>query len=168
MYFKILEGTATYDLLLAFQEKIKECKAAAKAFSDEQGATAYAGKRGTVGGGIGALCFDSKPEGYKLVQAPNYYYPKSIKANNALHDVIAALPTVTNKELNAIVGYKAGLTSEGDHMYFSDRPGVTWGEGWIAIDTGRLGLKDNADAIEILESEWRALTTKPQPVAEAL
>lgn len=165
MYYKIEAGTPTYEKLLELQGRITACNKAARELSEQQGAATYAASSRTVGGGIAALCFASKPAGYKLVQAPNYYYPKSIKANSALHDAIAALPLVTNKELNDLLGYVAGLTSEGERMYFSTRPGVTWGEGWVAVDAGRSGLKGNADAVEILESEWRALTAKPQPVA---
>ncbi|UOR06272.1 hypothetical protein MUN82_04050 [Hymenobacter aerilatus] len=160
MKFKIVKGTALFEKLSELQAKCTECNKAARALADQQGANGFASGRNMIAGGIAALCFDDKPEGYRLLQQPNYYYPKVTKANRPLHDAIAALPTVGNDDLNGLLNYKFQTVCDGDKMYWASRPGVIWGEEQILVDTGKAKYEPVADMIEILESEYLRLQGK--------
>lgn len=165
MKFKILKGTALYNDLLALQGRINDANKAAKALSVKYGAYGYAGGRG-VGGGIRALCYREKPEGFKLVQHPDYYYPKvSLKVNRGLVDEIAALPVVHNSDLNALLGFASGMTIDEATGGFRHTmsPGIRWDEmalDFALVDTGAGTCKPHQDLIEILESEYLALQGK--------
>lgn len=164
MKYKILANSPLFDALCALRDKIKLADAAAKALSDKCGAYAYSGGRG-VGGGIRALCFKEKPEHYKLLQYPDFYYPKvSLKVNRELVNELAALPEVKDAELNELVGFKSGMTVDEVSGGFrrTQRPGIVWNENAdvALLDTGHGTCAPHTDLIEILESEYLALQGK--------
>jgi hypothetical protein len=164
MKYKILPNTPLFEALVALRDKIKAADAVAKALSDKCGAYAYSGGRG-VGGGIRALCFKEKPEHFKLLQYPDYYYPKvSLKVNRELVNELAALPEVKDAELNELVGFKSGMKIDELSGGFrrTQRPGIMWDEktGIALLDTGEGSCAPHPDLVEILESEYLALQGK--------
>jgi hypothetical protein len=160
MKFKVIVGSETYTKLLAIHEKGNIYKQQADTLAESLGAHDYCSGRGAYGG-IRALCFKEKPEGYKLLQAPDFYYPKSIKKNDAVLEAIAKLPQVTNEELCEPLGFKRQSFSFEGNIYMTSRPGVDFGGDYILLDVPE-GAKFQAgpDVVEILESEYLALQGK--------
>ena len=161
MKFQVSKGTATFAALSAVMDKIAACNKQARELSEAHGADAYASGSRYVGGGIAALCYKQKPEGFKLLQYPNYYYPKALKANRPLLDALAALPKVENAELNEVVGFKNQTVCKDGGMFFCTHYGVkVYPEHFLLAMTEGVEFEAGPDLVELLESQYLALQGK--------
>jgi DNA-directed RNA polymerase subunit N (RpoN/RPB10) len=167
MKFKISKGTETFNKLVELKEKVITVNEAARAVVNELGASKYCHRSHHLAGGISALVFDKKPEGYKEVgeKYQNFFYPKV--ANKAALEKIESLTLVEFDDLNKIVGFKAPQTvsSERGIMWIST-VGLTWAEHGIPEEDMVMDIENGckytppADVVEILESEYEKLRTK--------
>ncbi|HAH24928.1 MAG TPA: hypothetical protein DCL77_14440 [Prolixibacteraceae bacterium] len=111
MYFKIEKGTEVFNKLDVLHGRIQEVNKTAKELVKKLGGNRYCGDQNRLAGGIDAIEFEQKPEGYRSVGGKwdNLYLPNARnKVNNQL---IAELPTLQYDELNSIVGFKGPQTA---------------------------------------------------------
>lgn len=164
MKYKIKENYETWVALMQLAKRITDVNNKAAELADSVGATNYCRSQNGIGGGIAALEFKVKPEGYKKVGSSwdKLYYPKA--SNKELSQQIAELPIIRASELNEILVFKAPqmITSHGNLMMVS-APSVTWDDMQIIIDIPN-GCKYDppSDVIEILESEYQRIKEQIQ------
>ncbi len=161
MKFKVLKGTETFSKLDALKDKVISVRMAAIKAVESLGSTRHCKRASVLAGGVAALHFEEKPEGYKIIDAQRkLYFPKASKKKD--YEMLWNLPTVTYSELNDIIGFKGGQVVErDDKSYWISTVGWNWGKEEMLIET-ESGCKytPNSDMIEILESEWYALEEK--------
>lgn len=160
MKFKIEKGCVLYSKMTALQKKIDAANAEAVAFIKAKGWTGKHYKRQYVlAGGIGAVEFDEKPDGWKTVGAKwqRLYYPK-VKGNKELLKEMAALPVVKNDELKEILEYKtAGYVKNGGLVIFT-RPSIEWKEEIILLEfPDEINYEPPFGMVEILSSEYKKI-----------
>lgn len=159
MKFKVLKGTDTFQKLEELRLKIKEVNNQAFNVVRELGSTRYCKKNGVLAGGISAIEFTSKPEGYINMGKSwqSLYFPKA--KNKKDLELISKLPTIDYSELNTIVNFEGNQVVETDAgLAFIKTIGLIFGENEMLID-----IEDGCkycppkDIIEILSSEYFAL-----------
>ncbi|OIN55630.1 hypothetical protein [Arsenicibacter rosenii] len=159
MKFKILKGTETFLALSAVKEKFDQVKAEAWALCQKLGGYDYVRSSHDVAGGIGGIFFDQQPpDGWKVVEPKRFvgcYYPRSIPKNKALLKEIAALPKVTNQEINEPVDFHFQVTPE---LMVVHRVEVVWGKDYHLVGVAEgCQYKPKPDMIEITYSEYAQL-----------
>lgn len=159
MKFKVLKGTDTFQKLEELRIKVTDVNNQAKDVVKKLEGKRYCGRSHKLAGGISAIEFDTKPEGYKPVGGSwrSLYYPKSVNKTDC--KLIESLPTVEYSELNDIIGFNAPQTvsSEKGILWISTI-GLIFGENEMLIEVHD-GCKYEApvDVVEILNSEYFAL-----------
>jgi hypothetical protein len=159
MKFKILKGTETYAKLDALWKQITDSRKAVNKLLDELGTHEFIDGNG-IAGGLGAVAFRDKPEGWvRSGYGPGLYYPSA--KNRAMRERIAGLPVVPHSALNDIVGFKPSTSFDGDRgrMVRHRSPGFGPAEGCFTMTVSSTAkyTPPNADIIEILESEYQRL-----------
>lgn len=160
MKFKVSEGNETYEKFMALRMKISLVQKESVELVESLGAQKFCKKLNVAYGGIGAILFDKKPQGWKMVgeQGDNLFYPKATEKE--LNLKFNALPTISFNEINQIVKFNAPQTiCNGGNMQWIDCIGLVWGKDCVLISVTE-GAKYEApvDVIEILESEYQRLT----------
>lgn len=171
MKYKILKGTATYGQLEALWKRMMAAdRAAYKLVQDirkvmglpyKGSKHTYASQNDLLAGGIMAIGFDTKPDGWKVVGEPwqKLFAPKANQKE--LWDRIKVLPKLQLHELNDIVGFKKGVSAGNDLSWVIHRaPGMEWVDGafLMEVPSACKYTPPNADIVEILESEYRRLS----------
>lgn len=159
MYFKVPKGTETFDKLTQLRLKIIDANSKAKKLIKELGGNAdrIYNKYRNIGGGIAAIYFADKPEGWKQV-GENHQSIFMPKANmKKVWDKINALPVVEHEELNKIVGWpdslQVGTGGNALTVYYS--PGISWHKDYCLLTIpGHVKIKIPEGVIELLESEY--------------
>jgi hypothetical protein len=165
MKFKILKGTETYAKLDTLWKQIIASRKATNKFINELGAHEFMDGNG-IAGGLSAVAFREKPEGWvKSAYGPGLYYPSA--KNRTMRDRIAALPVVPHSALNEIVGFKPTTSIDEDRgrMVRHRAPGFGPAKGCFTMTVSSTAkyTPPNADIIEILESEYlRLMESKPK------
>ena len=162
MKYKVLKGTELYTALKAIQKKCWDAVDAAKKLGESLGAKDVATRGNDRAGGIDAFQFSESPNKILWMQPDrhnnkDFYYPrygKKYKENDSLHEQIKALPIVSFKEYNSVIGLNAqfvGLThyrSFGLHIY----------EEYALIEVGeKCKYKPLSDMTEITVSQFNKL-----------
>lgn len=165
MKFKVVKGTETFDKLVAFRAHVDDVKKQAEDVVALLGGIRYCHKANKLAGGIGAIEFENKPDGYKVVgeKWQGLYYPKvSNKKDCAL---IEKLPTIEYNELNSIVNFKAPQTISTERgILWVSTVTLTFGDNESLIDVSNGCTYDPpADVVEILESEYDKIRKKLNP-----
>lgn len=157
-YYKILKGTDLFNKLTDFKKRGDKAREAANKLAKELGSDHDAYTSSGDLGGIDALHFEEKPEGWRVVgnRWQSLYYPKADQKE--LHKKIAALPIVKRSELNDIVGF-SGLQMVG--MAIIKSVGMAWHNDYCVMEVAA-GCKYTPpkDATEILHSEYEKLKSK--------
>ena len=159
MKFKIEKGTGLFEAFLVLKERIRITNAQAFEVVEELGLTRYCPELYCLAGGISAFVIDDftqfKRKNWAAINArkySNFFFPKKIKANEALLAKIKALPKLQYNELNDLIQFKAGSTTI---LGWALHPGVIWRDDFVLIDTTEGQIYEPvADMIEILESEY--------------
>lgn len=132
MKFRVKKESEEYNELNKLFGRIKEVREETSKLADELGFKKYANHPYYLAGGIGAVHFDEKPEGWKMVGNPwqNLYYPKKIKANKELLERIESLPTVPRDSFKSILNFKSIFGCPGFELH-DDEIIITAQEEWI-------------------------------------
>ena len=171
MKYKIPEGTETYKKLEALWKRMMAADAEAynlvQAIRKEMGLPwkgtehNYAANNNALAGGLVAIQFDAKPEGWKRVGKPHQRLFAPMAKRKDLCDRFRALPTVPLQDLNGIVGFErfVGLSANGEGMVAYRAPGLQWVDGafLMTVPVKAKYTPPNADFVEILESEYQRL-----------
>lgn len=162
MKFKILKETETFEKLMKLKERIISVNEQAADAIKLLGATKYCKAQNRLAGGVCAIEFEKKPDGYRRVgdRWSDLYYPKV--SNKIDSELLQTLPTMDYKELNDIINFEGNQTIAAERgMFWIHTVGLTWGENEILIDVEN-GCKYDAptDVVEILESEYLKLKEK--------
>lgn len=179
MKYKILKGTATYHKLEALCKRMMAADRAAYKLVQEirkemglphKGSKhTYASQSDVLAGGIMAIGFDAKPEGWKVVGEPwqKLFAPKANRKD--LWERIKVLPKLQLHELNDIVGFKKGMSASKDLSWVIHRaPGMEWvDEAFLMeVPSNCKYTPPNADIVEILESEYQRLSQEKKKTAK--
>lgn len=161
MKFKVPKGTELFDRLWEVQRKINEAKNAAIAFLKEKGfdSEKYYKKQYTLMGGIGAISFKEKPDGWVHVGSKwqSIFMPNS--KNKKLLAEISGLPVVKYNELNDVLGFSQQMVSGGGGLMHVQAPATIWKDDFVLFE-----IPDECNyipvdgAIEILSSEFKQLS----------
>lgn len=113
MFYITEKDSETGKKLAAVDAKIQEAAQAQRAMGEKYGFSQFADAWYAIAGGISFVIFDEEPDmkiwkHYKKHSKTNRYYPRTVPAARQIHNDFYELPTVTNKDLNAAVGYKTG------------------------------------------------------------
>lgn len=156
MKFKVKKGSETHKKLIALQKRITDVNKQANKFIESIGAKEYCRNQHHAYGGVGAIKFNEKPEGWRKEGAPyqRLYMPKS--AQKELWSKINALPVIEYDEINKIVGFHAPQTVEcTGGLAWIKCIGIHWGRNDILLETVEGSqYKPPKDIVEILESEY--------------
>ena len=162
MKFKVSKGTNLYEKFMVLGAKISLVNNESRELVESLGAKKFCKKQNIAYGGIGAIQFEEKPRGWKMVgeQGQNLYYPKATEKE--LNIKFNALPTISFDEINEMVKFHAPQTICSDRgLQWISCFGLFWGDDCILIDISE-GAKYEPieDVIEILESEYKTLKAK--------
>jgi hypothetical protein len=161
-YYKVDMSTETGKKLLKLQKRMTACDKAAKIFLKSiPGASIQlyqSNSGGTIAGGIVAIHFKKKPEGWKIVGESYQQLYIPLSKNKKIWETIQALPTVKEDEINEIVGWPSGL-QVGEGLSIYHRPGFGIGELFTVVSWPRKIKKpSNPDLIEITGTEFEELS----------
>lgn len=162
MKFKVSKGTETFKKLQQLMSKIEDVDAQAKKVVKKLGGKEYASAQRSLAGGIAAIQFDEKPEGYKMVgeKWQRLYYPKATNKKDL--NLISDLPTIEYAELNDIVGFKGPqTTSHSLGLAWVSSVGLAMGKTVAVIEVAE-GCKYSPpkDILEIKDSEYQRIKKK--------
>ncbi|HQV53974.1 MAG TPA: hypothetical protein PLX17_00585 [Chitinophagaceae bacterium] len=163
MKFKILKGTELYNQLVALRKKIDHVQSESAKLAKEFGGGEVATSGRNLAGGIDAVEFKEKPEGWKVVGETwqKLFYPKSDKSNKEIHEKIQALPVVKFEELNSLVKFDIQGATSGRGLAFVKSVACAWGKGYVLIEVHENCKYTPVEGmIEILESEYKKLMDK--------
>ena len=164
MKYKILKGTELFKKLADLRKRMNEVQKQAKDLAIELGGTAAATSGRNLAGGIDAVEFDKKPDGWRSVgnSWQNLYYPKADKKNKEIHDKINALPILKFEELNNAVGFSANQSvCNSNGFAFIKTVGMQWHKDFILMETAEGTKYTPVDGVqEILGSEFEELSKK--------
>jgi hypothetical protein len=168
MKFKVVKGTETFEKLAAFRERVKDVSKQATNMATLLGGARYCHRSNKLAGGLSAIEFETKPEGYKVVgeKWQHLYYPKASNKKDCA--LIEGLPTIDYDELNTIVNFEAPQTVSSERgIAWISTVGLTFGddEMLISVPTG-CKYTPPTDVVEILESEYDKLKKKLNPDKE--
>jgi hypothetical protein len=168
MKFKVVKGTETFDKLVAFRAHVNDVNKQAKDMVTQLGGARYCRKSNKLAGGLSAIEFETKPEGYKMAgeKWQHLYYPKASNKKDCA--LIEGLPTIDYDELNSIVNFKAPQTISAERgILWVSTVDLTFGDEEMLIGV-RSGCEYEppADVVEILESEYDKLKKKLNPDKE--
>ncbi|OIN59787.1 hypothetical protein [Arsenicibacter rosenii] len=159
MKFKIMAGTETYARINAIAAEIKRCQREAIAVTEELGGSGYYGEVLYVDTGITAITCEQPPAWpYKRVRKRGHgaaaYFPRNVKANQAILERIRRLPKVHQDQLNQAIGFVAHCVD--DRYFFSF--GLLTGKDFhlVSIDE-RADYTPLPDMSEITVSEYKQL-----------
>ena len=159
MKFKIIKGTETYEKFMVLKSKIDFVNAESVKLVESLGAQKFCKRSNIAYGGISAIQFEEKPQGWKKVgeDYQNFYFPKATE--KVVNKAINELPFVRYDEINEIVGFKAPQTVPCDRgLQWIDCVGLFWGIDCIVIYvTEGAEYTPTADLVEILDSEYLRL-----------
>lgn len=164
MRFKIKKGTELFKTLDALGNKVVAVEKEAGKLTKKLGFKQYMRKRFVLAGGIIAFHSTEKPANYAYAFGSSdreAIFPKKIKANKEILELIESLPVVNYSELNRPLKYDGFKTTQftatgGKHI--SMRPGVVWKKNVILIDVPEyIKYKPVKDMIEITFSEFEKL-----------
>jgi hypothetical protein len=162
MYYKISKGTETFKKLMELKKKVEGVNKQANAAVGKLNGQRYAKAQGKLAGGISAIEYKEKPDGWKQVGNTwqNLYAPKS--TTKAAWEIINVLPTIEYDELNKIVNFKAPQTVSSDGgIAWVSTVGIAWGDKQILMEvTTGCKYKPLPDIVEIVESEYMKLKPK--------
>lgn len=162
MKFKIVKGNPLYDSFMELKKRTMEVNKAANDFAKKVGGKASCRSQNVAYGGISAIEFDAKPEGWRMVgdKYRHLFFPKA--TNKELLKEIAALPKIQYDEINNIVGFDAPQTvTSNQGILWVNCVGISYGKDYILLNVTS-GAKYNPPkhVIEILESEYEKLNKK--------
>jgi len=162
MKFKVSKGTKLYEKFMVLRAKISLVNRESLELVESLGANKFCKKLNIAYGGIGAIQFEEKPRGWKMVgeQYDNLYYPKATEKE--LNIKFNALPTISFDEINELVKFHAPQTISTDGgLQWIDCIGLFWGNDCILISvTEGAKYEPIEDVVEILESEYKTLKVK--------
>jgi len=169
MKYKVMAGTELYASLAALQKKANKYHLAAQKLAKSIGAerTATRSDR-NIAGGIDAFQFPRGKEPDVLMwmrpdrhNNPNLFYPrfgKKYTDNQELHDKIAALPVLTIKEYNEVIGFESYF---GGNFVHYRTYGLDIYKAYALVSVpGEKYKPISSDMVEILESEYLKLKKK--------
>lgn len=162
MKYKILKGSPLFDKIQRVRVRMMEAHDLARETAIKMGAKSWRGKNSQDVGGLSAFKFKKLPTNIVWRKAygsrvDDEVFPKAVSSNKQLLDNIAALPTVSRREIDRLVGFKPQFIGETNYFRF----GCAWvvGSAVILIDVGtRIKYKPRAGMIEITESEYLGLS----------
>lgn len=154
MYFKIEHGTELFKEFESLNERRHKAHDAAFKLQKSLGGLGYTRPYGSLGGGINAIKFEDKPDGFKSInKSMSLYSPK--KSNKEMIKRIENLPIVTEDELNSMLGFEPQFSGK----YYHNLPGFIECEKYILVDVSDLcKYTPKSDMIEILSSEYKELS----------
>lgn len=162
MKFKVVKGTETFDKLTAFREHVKDVSKQAQDVVNKLGGGKYCRKSNKLAGGLSAIEFETKPEGYKVVgeRWQGLYYPKV--SNKADLVLINGLPTIEYNELNSIVQFTGmQFVPYGGGLACIHTVGLIFGDDVMLINVEKgCEYTPPNDVVEILASEYNKLEKK--------
>jgi DNA-directed RNA polymerase subunit N (RpoN/RPB10) len=163
MYFKIEKGTDTFKKLSELKKQIDSITQQAKDVVTELGGERYCHHRYKLAGGISAIEFKKKPDGWKSVGESWQDLHMPLAKNKEACNKVENLPTLDYEVLNKIVGFKGPQTvSSGNGLAFVKTVGLNWCTGKYYLMEVATGCKYKplSDIVEILESEFLKLKGK--------
>lgn len=162
MKYKILKGTDLFNKLTDLNKRMKKVKKAATDLAASLGGGKVATTNRYLAGGIDAIEFKEKPEGWRSVgnSWEGLYYPKAV--NKSILKQISELPVIKIDELNDIVGFRSGQTKfSGGGFVWIKSVGMQWHKDFILMETADgTEYTPLPDVIEILGSEYDELSKK--------
>lgn len=162
MKFKVEKGTETFKKLIELEKKVKDVTQQQQAVVKQLGGEIFCKQSHKLAGGLSAIKFETKPDGYKVVgeKYQSLYYPKA--TNKVDCKIISDLPVIEYDELNSIVNFKAPQTVSVDGgIAWISTVGLIFGKNEMLIEVEN-GCKyiPPKDVIQILESEYEELKIK--------
>jgi hypothetical protein len=162
MKYKILKGTELFNQLTDLNKRMKKVKKTATDLAASFGGGKVATTGNHLAGGIDAIEFKEKPDGWRSVgnSWQGLYYPKAV--NKAILKQIADLPVVKIDELNDIVGFRGRQTKcSGGGIAWIKSVGMQWHKDFILMETAEgTEYTPLPDVIEILGSEYDELSKR--------
>lgn len=162
-YYKVKKKHPLHLAFTQFMERVKAVKDEARALAIElSDSETFYSRPHTLAGGIGALIFKEKPEGWKQVgeKWQRAFYPKA--SNKSVCKRIESLPVILADEMNAIIGFEAGTSSEEPNQ-----PGIVWygsfglkegkGKQFLINVPNGMSFKPVDGMVEITNSEYTSL-----------
>lgn len=158
MKYKVSNTSPLGKKLLALQKKMSAAIKESDKLVKELKGKKYCRARNVVTGGISAIEFDEKPQGWKVVgdKWQSLYMPK--RNQKELWDKINALPVIEDDELNTLLSFKKQTYASRGGMYYVNTPGVLFRKSCILIEVQEeLKYKPVAGMKEITVSEFNKL-----------
>lgn len=159
MKFKVIKGTSLFNDLTQLNKKMNKVRAAAyKVAKSFNGTGRYATSGNTLAGGIDAIEFNEKPEGWKSVgnSWQNFYYPKV--TNKEANKAICTLPYLSFDEINNLLNFKSNAYTTNEGIVWIKCPEVYWFPTYILISLPDKVKYTPVDGmVEILGSEFNVL-----------
>jgi hypothetical protein len=164
MKYKISKGTELFKTLTDLRKKMDKVQKQAKELAIEFGGTTAATNGRHLAGGIDAVEFKEKPDGWRSVgnSWQNLYYPKADKKNKEIHEKIQALPVLEFKELNDAVGFTGNQSVCTDNGFsFIKTVGMQWHKDFILMEVAEKTKYTPIKSVEeILGSEFDKLSKR--------
>lgn len=164
MYIKVKELTATQRSLSQLLVKVEKANKAAKKMLKEFGSDPkkYYSNGKYLAGGIVAIYFSDKPEGFKHVgdKWQNIFMP--LASNKGAWQKINSLPVIKAEELNEIIGFAGPQAiSNGGVLTWVKAPQVIIGKEVSVINIlPNTKFELNEDMEEITETEFLSIKEK--------
>lgn len=162
MKYKILQDSPLFDKLKALQKRMTNVKRQAeKVAKSFNGTGRFCGHIHALAGGISAIEFDEKPEGWKAVGESwqRLYYPKVI--NKEANKLIAPLPLMDYDELNKLVNFKSGAYTNAGGIFWIKCPEINFYPTYTLINIpDGVSYTPVDHMIEILDSEFQKLNKR--------
>jgi hypothetical protein len=159
MKYKVIKNTETYNRLVDLEKKIIDANLQTKNVVELVSGLRYCANQNSLAGGISAIEFKTKPDGFKSVgnKYQSLYYPKA--SNKKVCDLINNLPKIKYDELNTIVDFKAPQTiSTENSLCWVSTVGIIFHKENILINVNNgCDYTPLSDMIEIVESEYENL-----------
>ena len=163
MKYKILKGTELFKNLSSLKKKMVDVRKQSNELAVEFGGIASATNGRYLAGGMDAVEFKEKPEGWRSVgnSWQNLYYPKADKKNKEIHAKIQALPKIEFEDLNELVGFTGQFCSDDRGIAHVKSVSIKWHKDFILMETAEGTEYNPVDGvIEILGSEYDKLSSR--------
>lgn len=147
MYYitkKVSETGKKFQAVLALKDKAEQAQ---KALSEKYGFTQYRPCRFTVWGGFSSCVFKIKPEGkvWKAITLEEYMPDNRTKIGKGIQAEFDAMPSVSNEELNSVIGFDSFFSTigcqwnNGEYFGFSifEKWGITMPDDCEEVTTKR-------------------------------
>ncbi len=168
-YFKISKDSDLGKSFNDFLQKCSEVRKVSHALVNEiaqKDDVEYFIPIDSIAGGIHSIPMATAPDMkiWKINPQTKAYVPRANKKGNLIRKKFAALPYVSQADMNAIIGFKSHITMSENRLKKYENYGLKVVEGWFIIKIfPQEGWQQPTDMIEITKGEYDKLDKKGDP-----